>query len=221
MDYAGNADKQKQGRVIKSTQVTETTVEPEGPKIEKVVTGEVKVKKKGLGDKAKDLLIAVDLKSVANFVATDVLLPALRNLIVDTTSKGVERMMYGDRPQYRRPGGTYGGRVTYNTTATEMGGAYRPMPNAMRPDPGMTSSASRQSRDNFVIVSKPEADQVLDTMLAALDQFGVVAVADLHELVGHPVSHVDHKWGWYSLAGAQIRQIREGYMLDLPPATAI
>ena len=54
-----------------------------------------------------------------------------------------------------------------------------------------------------------------------IDTYEVVTVADLNELVGFPTNHVDNKWGWSYLADVQVRQIREGYLIDFPPAEPI
>ena len=49
-----------------------------------------------------------------------------------------------------------------------------------------------------------------------IDQFEVASVADLNDLVGFPTSYTDNKWGWIYLGDVQIRQVREGYLIDLP-----
>ncbi len=51
-----------------------------------------------------------------------------------------------------------------------------------------------------------------------IETYEVASVADLQDLVGLPSSHVDNKWGWINLHDVQIRQIREGYVIDLPQA---
>ena len=93
MDYQGNSKKEKNN--------------PERPakNIEKVITGEVVQKPKNLGRRFKDVFFGGDTKQAAKFVASDVLLPAMRNLIVDMVTKGAERMIYGES-NYRRRGFT-------------------------------------------------------------------------------------------------------------------
>ena len=87
MDYKSNSNKAK---------------EPSKPKVEKkvqrVVSGEVIVHKKSLGQKIKGLFIEADFKSVMRYIVSDVLLPAARNTVVDASTKGIERMMYERRP---------------------------------------------------------------------------------------------------------------------------
>ncbi len=100
-DYQGNSKKMKETEKIP-------------PKnIERVVVGEVVVHKKSIGRKFKDLFIEADFRTVIKYVATDVLLPAARNMIVDASTKGVERLLYGESAMRRRNFGT-GPRITYN-----------------------------------------------------------------------------------------------------------
>ena len=54
-----------------------------------------------------------------------------------------------------------------------------------------------------------------------IDTYEVVSVADLNELVGLPTSYMDNKWGWIYLGDVQVRQIREGFLIDLPSAEPI
>jgi len=145
------------------------------------------------------------------------MLPAARNLIVDASTKGIERMIYGESAMRRRGIGAPGPRVTYNSPINR--GGYSPS----RP-PSITPGESRSPRhslNDFILSSREEAELVLERMNDIIDTYEVVSVADLNELVGFPTSFVDNKWGWIYLGDVQIRQIREGYLLDLPSAEQI
>lgn len=204
-DYAGNSHKAKDA---------EKTPPTPPKKVEKVIKGTAIVQKKSLGRKFRDIFVEADFKSVVKYVVSDVLIPAARNMIVDASTKGVERMMYGDRGR-RYPWGSSGPapRFTYNNPIN------RPYPGRMAPgvEPGPRRS-SRHDQGDFILSSREEADMVLERMNDILSQYEVASVADLKELVGFPSSHVDNKWGWVYLGDVQIRQVREGYLLDLPAA---
>jgi hypothetical protein len=58
-------------------------------------------------------------------------------------------------------------------------------------------------------------------MMDVINDYDVVSVADLNACLGRPSSYVDNNWGWTILKPVDIRQIREGFLLDLPPAEAI
>ncbi len=204
MDYQSNSKKAKE----------QASKKPEKDKnVEKVVVGEVVVQKKSLGRKVKDIFVEADLKSVLRYVGTDVLIPAARNMIVDASTKGVERMMYGESTIRRRGYGA-GPRVTYNNPINR---GYRDPVGR----PQLPSRSPRLRRDDFILSSREEAELVLERMNDIIDTYEVASVADLNDLVGMPTSHVDNKWGWVYLGDVQIRQIREGYLLDLPPAEPI
>lgn len=193
MDYQSNSKKTKQ-----------EAVKPD-KKIEKVVTGAVVVQKKPLGQKFKDIFIGADFGNVVRYVGAEVMLPAFRNMIVDASTKGIERMMYGETAVRRR---NTGPRITYNSPINR-GSRYEPQRS-------IPQRSSRQSREDFILSSREEAESVLERMSDIIDSYDVVSVADLNELVGFPSNHVDNKWGWINLAGSEVRQIREGYLLDLP-----
>lgn len=188
--------------------------------VEKVVVGEVVARKKSFGRRFKDLFIEADFKSVIRYVGSDVLLPAARNMIVDGATRGVERMMYGESAIRRRNYGP-GPRITYNNPINR---GYRDVHDvtsrrapAVSPEP-----RSRQVREDFILSSREEAEIVLERMNDIIDNYEVVSVADLNDLVGFPTNNsVDNKWGWLYLADVKVRQVREGYLIDFPPAEPI
>lgn len=203
MDYQSNSKKSKSPEKTKE--------------VEKVVTGEVVSKPKPIGRKFKDIFITADFGSVVTYVGQEVLIPAARNMIVDTFTKGIERMMYGDtRPRHRRSYSSYdrGPRVTYNSPVSRS--AYREP--STRPPAGI--ERRRDSRD-IILSSRDEAELVIERLNDICDSYDVASVADLHDLVGLPTTHVDNKWGWSDVTSASVHQVREGYLLDLPPAEAI
>jgi hypothetical protein len=186
--------------------------------VEKVVVGEVVVKKTPLGRKIKNLFVEADPKTAGKYVVANVFIPQLRNMVYDAISKGAARMMFGEAAASRR-GQELGSRFTYPYHSNPLNPAIR---NAMQqrnaPVPPQGPRSARYSRDEFILASREEAELVLERMNDIIDTYQIVSVSDLNELVGFPTSHVDQKWGWVNLAAAQIHQIREGYLLDLPPA---
>jgi hypothetical protein len=204
-DYAGNSKKNREVPALPKKE------------IHPVVTGEVLVKKKTLGIKFKELFIEADLKSVNRYIVYDVLLPAIRNTIVDAATKGIERMMYGESAIRRRNYGPMASpRITYNSpvnrgyTSTPISRPYSRVPTDLH--------EQRYNREEFILSSREEAETVLTQMNEIIDTYEVVSVGDLNELLGRPSSHVDNKWGWIYLGDARIQQIREGYLLNLPQA---
>ncbi|MET0785913.1 MAG: hypothetical protein ABWY25_04345 [Paenisporosarcina sp.] len=207
MDYSSNSHKAREEK------------RPDKPEIVKVVTGEVIQKPKTLGRKFRDIFFGGNIRLAAGYVAGDVLLPALRNLIVDATSKGVERVVYGDNTFRRRPI-EYRPRTVYNSPIYQ-----RPDPRDSRVRPVLPDQHShrvtKREATDIVLSSKDEADLVVERLIDIIDKYDVASLADLYDLVGLPSSHVDNKWGWSYLNNVEVRQVRDGYLIDLPTLEAI
>ena len=73
----------------------------------------------------------------------------------------------------------------------------------------------------MILASREEAELVLERLLDIISKYEVASLADLYDLTGLPSSHVDNKWGWTYLNNTEIRQVRDGYLLDLPPLEEI
>lgn len=202
MDYQSNSNKKKQA--------------PE-KKIEKVIESQVITREKSVGSKLKSVFFGGEFKSAIRYITADVLLPAARNLMVDATTKGIERMVYGDTAPRRRPP-QYGSRVQYNSPVRRVGRedvAYLP------DQPPRYRSQVRPQTNEIIIATREEAEKVLERLSDIVEQYDVASLADLYDLVGLTSSHVDNKWGWTYLTNAQIIQIREGYLLQLPQLESI
>lgn len=209
MDFPGNSH-----RPLSNPHPKESAVPKE--KVEKVVTGSVVVRKKPLGQRIKHIFFGGELKSVTRYIGSDVLIPAFRKLIVEATSTGIERMIYGESSTRRRPMESNRSRYSYNTPVDRSR-----VRGLMLPDQPPYSAARQQEPNEIILVSRADAEIVIDTLTDIVDKVGAASVSDLHELVGLPSTHVDLKWGWTNLAYVEIRQVREGYLLELPPVETI
>lgn len=210
-DYQGNSNKAKQ---------SEPTEEKPKKVVTKVTVGEVIIPKKSVGKKFREvfgfkaIFGETDTRSVAEYVIVDVMIPAARNLVFDVLSEGLKRKMYGDSASRRYIPGS-GSRVTsYTPYNRPVERRYSPLSNSA---PSRSIPVvSKHEHENFVLSSRQEAELVLERMNDIIDSYEVVSVADLNELVGLPTSHVDNKWGWTFLGDVDIRQVREGYLINFP-----
>jgi hypothetical protein len=75
--------------------------------------------------------------------------------------------------------------------------------------------------NGYVVVSREEAEQVLEKMSDILEQYTAVSLSDVKEMLGLAPVHADTQVGWISLEGIQVRQIREGWLIDLPEPEAL
>lgn len=61
-----------------------------------------------------------------------------------------------------------------------------------------------------------EADIVLDKLDEKIQQYGLVAVADLYELVGLNKEESDYSYGWTDLRKSEVASVKGGYELRFP-----
>jgi len=222
MDYTGNSNKGKE------------TGNPPEKKIEKVVTGEVIQRPRSVGRKFKDVFFGGEIKSAARFVTADVILPAFRDLLVDAITNGAKRVVYGESMYRRRPY-EYRPRITYNSPLTTRS-YYRdprgdprdqrdlrdPRERVHLPDqPTTIYRPPRPGFNDIILARKEDAELVVERLIDIIEKYEVASLADLYDLLGYPASPVDNKWGWTYLSNMEVRQVRDGFLIDLPPLEAV
>lgn len=181
----------------------------ERKKVEKVVTGKVRTKKKSELSKLSDIFIAEDARNVKSYVLMDVLVPAIKKAVYDIVTDGVDMLLFGGSGGRKKK--STADRVSYNRYYNDR--------NDRR---DRHSSMSRgYSFDDIVLDTRAEAEEVLSAMDDILDSYGMVSVADLNDLVGVTGQYTDNKYGWTSLRTAEVVRVRDGYMLKLPRAVTI
>ena len=192
----------------------------ERPKrIERVTSVEASRRRRGVGRKFKEAFIGGTAQMAIDYMVTDIVVPAIRDLMFDAFEGGLDRLIYGDSRRSRRNGRPLSyedinrPQVNYSGMSTS----------TSRPPTSSTRMLSRRSRarhdfDDIIISSRAEAQEVLDQMYELLSRSDVVLVSELYEMTGIQSSHNDHKWGWTSLSGAKIARLRNnrGFVLDLP-----
>lgn len=200
-NYPGNSNKER------------SVEKPPEKKVEKVITGEVVQRKKGLGRKIAETFSGDDAQSVGNYLLFEVVIPAAKSLLSDIVNQGTERALYGEsRPK--------GGMSRNNYTS------YNRMydGNKSRNESSRTiSQRARASHDfgEIVLATRGEAEDVLDRLVMLIEQYDIATVSDLYDLVGITGSFTDDKWGWSDLRDARIQRINNGYLVNLPRATPI
>lgn len=180
-------------------------------KIEKVVEGKVTTKKKSFISKVKDTFVSEDVGSVGDYILLDIIVPAVKDNLLDIVSRGVEMLLFGGAPQTRSRGSRTGSKVytSYDTY-------YRP--ERRREAERRSESryrASRRDISDIVLDSRGEAETVLDHMADLCETYGQVTVADLYDLVGISGNYTDNGYGWTDLRDAGVRRTRDGYILAL------
>jgi hypothetical protein len=180
----------------------------EPKKVQKVVQGEVIVRKKSLASK-----IAENMHHVGAYLIMDVLIPAARDTAADSMMQGVDMVFYGEP---RSPGRRRRGRMRPGSGYDQM---YRS--SSLVPDPRERDMTRRgRATHDFgevVLPSKLEAEEVIDNLIEIIDEYGQASVRDLYDLLGvsNP-GHTDEKYWWSDLSEARSFRSRGGYALELP-----
>ena len=189
---------------------TEQSTAPlERRKQEKIVKGAVKIKKKNDIRKFTDVFISEDISNVKSYVVMDVLIPAIKKAVSDIVTNGIDMILYGGNSQTRNRSGA--SKVSYSK--------YYDRRDDHRYDNHKTRS--EYSRDDIILETRGEAEEVLTRMDELIDMYGIVSVADLYDLVGKSCNYTDNKYGWTNIRNAEAVRVRDGYMLKLPKALPI
>lgn len=88
----------------------------------------------------------------------------------------------------------------------------------MMPELSAAPNVVSPTAPGYIISRREDAERVLEMMAHRLDKYEVVTVADLNDMLGISSEWTDTRWGWIDIRDAQIRQIREGWRLELPDA---
>lgn len=197
-DYKPNSHAYKEGQQSEKLAVPQK-------KIEKVVTGKTKTKKKSEAHKLLDIFLPEDIASVKSYIVYDILVPAVKRFLSDS----VDAILYPGGDGSRRKTAT--SKVSYSS--------YYGRDRDRRVDPP-SRLRNGFEYDEIVFESRGDAEAVLVAMQEVIDTYDFVSVADLYDLA--EVSNQNYnanKYGWYDIRSAQPVRLRDGgYVLKLPRA---
>ena len=187
--------------------------------LQKVITGEVIQRRKPFGRKFKDVFFGGDFKTAIAYVYTEIFVPSLRNMMADAGKGAIDRVFYGEsRYPSSRMNQQIAGQVQYNRISN----LGRDPRSVYLPDqPPHRVGGRRSDQREIILASREDAEMVLEQLTDIIDKYQVASLSDLYAILGLESSHVDQKWGWYTVAASAIRQIRDGWLLDLPVAEPI
>lgn len=159
-----------------------------------------------------DFLFAESPKALAAKVAREVMWPRAKAGFEEAANSFLAGMLWGEgvnRPLPNIVKGTVlrGGGVNYNSISTQTSMTQARQANVSR------SSGNYQ---DLVLPTQQMAEAVLGNMYELLNEYRMVAVADLYEAAGVTPAPSDNAYGWMSMDGARISKVRDGYLLELP-----
>ena len=178
-------------------------------------------------NKAVKAIFSDSLKSVGNYILKDIVVPAVKNLLDDTISKGSHALIWGNQSSSGR------------SRSREESVSYTPYERKYQSSSSSISSTSSLAKKRAASVydyvdvefaSMGKAQKVLDSMRATLNRYKACSVRDMYDLAdtrdenGKPVGGPqDVKYGWLSLSEDESKVVQYGgkWDLDLPKAVPL
>lgn len=195
-EYKPNSDKARQER-------------QSGKKVESVISGTAKTRKKGEMKKFADVFIAEDANNVKSYILIEVIIPAVKKAISDIVTTGIDMMLYGEAGRSKKNGAP--SKVSYRNYYERDGERTR-----------AGSCVGRRSSfdyDDIVFDTRGDAEAVLDAMNDIISQYGTVSVSDFYDLARvENDNYTMNRYGWTNIMGATAVRVRDGYVLKLPRA---
>lgn len=180
-------------------------------KVDKVISGSVKTKKKSSLSKFADTFIEEDKDTVVGYLLSEVLIPSFKKMVSDTIKTGIDKMLYGDAEVSRS--NSPASKISYSKYYNDKSSYSR--------SSSTTPVANRRDTyeyNNIVLETRGDAEVVLMGMDDIIAKYEIVSVADLYDLVGIAGSYTDYKYGWTDIRSARIERVRDGYVIRMPKA---
>ncbi|MDR1066191.1 MAG: hypothetical protein LBL35_01980 [Clostridiales bacterium] len=197
-EYKPNSHKAKEAR--------QEFLPPE-KKIEKVIAGAARPKKKNELQKFADIFMSEDVNNVKSYILLDVLIPAAKKAISDIVTNGIDALLYGETGGAKK--NSMSSKVSYRS--------YYERENN-RKDYTISRTKTGYDCDDIILDSRGEAEAVLSRMDEIISAYGLVSVADLYDLVGVTGDYTGNKYGWTDIRSADIIRIKDGYLIRMPKA---
>lgn len=191
--------------------------------VTKIAANPVTVKKKSFGKKFAELFFSSDIQDIQTYVLEVAVIPTIKNTICNILHDIPELLFWGKTSRT----GTYSApwqdprqttfrydRVALNSTQrTDMYGRPTQTPPQQQPQ-------RNYMFDDIILRTATEAEALRTQMLDRIELYGAVTVAEVNEMLNVQNNNfTNYDWGWKNIASCEIRQVRGGYLVSLPPCT--
>ena len=172
-------------------------------KVDKIVKGKVKTKKK---NSVLASFINDDLQDIKKYIVEDVLIPTIKKTITDVVKNSIDMFFYGEVSRSNRSNSS---RISYSSYYDR------------DREPRSRSRRNSLLIDDIVLESRAEAEEVLDRLDEMIEEFGMASVLNLYDLIGVTAPFTADKYGWTDIRNATAVRVRDGYLLKLPRVMAL
>ena len=198
-EFKGNSDALRSSNSLESAKKER--------RIEKVGDGKIVKKKTGLKD-LTDGFFQEDVGAVRTYIWRDVLIPALKKTLWEMITGSADMFLYGGESAPRKRNlDKVSWRDNVPTRNTERRSTER--------------IKSGYSFDNVLFPTRQEAEAAVESLMAAIEQYGNVSVSDMYSTAGITGEYTDCKYGWTDIRGVTIIRYEEGYLLKMPKAVPL
>lgn len=198
------------------------------PPVEPVIhnSSNVTSASKSWGQRLLRAFISSDATNIKEYIVCDVIIPTIKNTIVDV----VEMTFFGNSTGRgsRYSGGSGGYRYNYSKisqNAYNTGRAYYGSGGSASQNQPMTQEVDLPDYRDIVITgpnARYEAERIVTEMRNNLEMYGSVPVSDLYRLCGMTPDYTKENWGWTGdPSQIGIRMVNGGWLIVVPSASPI
>lgn len=158
-----------------------------------------------------------DIHSVGTYVLSDVIVPAIKDLLFTTIANSLSMIMFGDiRYNGNAPSWT-GNSVKKSSYAKTSYSRYYDQRETPR-----VERAGGYEYDDLIYSSRALADCVLAKMDEIIAEYGVVSVFEMYDLSNEDAPYTYQNYGWSNIRSARVVPARGGgFIIDMPKALPI
>lgn len=193
--YPSNSDRSKD----ESNDVPEK----KGP----VINGKAAVKKRGFFDRLVEAVLPDGLAPIGQKIITDVVVPGIRDGIIDTVNTIFSGAPNRGTTYYSSPSG----HINYSSITS---------PTKASTVTSVQSNVSKKTYEfeNIVFDNRGDAEVVLDEMNRHMYAYDMVRVSDFYEFAGVSCDYTSQKYGWLDISNACVVRTPGGWRIQLPKA---
>lgn len=194
--YQSNSDKERQEASRQSEK-----------KVEAVVVGTAKTRKKGELQKLVNEFVPGNFSIIKSDILRNIIVPSLKKAVSDIVKVGIDMILY-DGKQAQSSKVSYRNYYDRDNDKVRAGSSINRFNNL--------------DYDDILFETRGDAETVLDAMNDIISQYGIVTISDLYDLARVPNDNFTlNRYGWSSISGACAIRVRDGYILKLPRAIPI
>ena len=194
--YQSNSDKERQEASRQSEK-----------KVEAVVVGTAKTRKKGELQKFVNEFVPGNFSIIKSDILKNIIVPSLKKAVSDIVKVGIDMILYDGKQ-------TQSSKVSYRN--------YYDRDNDKVRAGSSINRFNNLDYDDILFETRGDAETVLDAMNDIISQYGIVTISDLYDLARVPNDNFTlNRYGWSSISGACAIRVRDGYILKLPRAIPI